>query len=53
MNEQRPETDMIHVRLPAELRAAVEREAEKQNRTLSGQVRHFISRAIDAQQQAA
>lgn len=43
--------EMIHVRLPAELRAAVERVAQEENRTLSGQVRHIIARAVKAPQQ--
>jgi CopG-like RHH_1 or ribbon-helix-helix domain, RHH_5 len=43
--QHRPD-DMIHVRLPAELRAAVERVAQEENRTLSGQVRHIIARAV-------
>jgi len=40
MNEQ-PD-DMIHVRVPADLREAIAREAEKESRTLSGQVRHLL-----------
>jgi hypothetical protein len=43
--------DMIHVRLPAELRAAVERVAQEENRTLSGQIRHIIARAVKQPQQ--
>ena len=50
--QHRPD-DMIHVRLPAELRAAVERVAQEENRTLSGQVRHIIARAIAQPQQPA
>jgi hypothetical protein len=48
--QHRPD-EMIHVRLPADLRAAVERVAKEQDRTLSGQVRHIIARAVTQEQQ--
>jgi len=43
--------EMITVRLPAELRAAVERAAETEHRTISGQVRYLIASAIEARAQ--
>jgi hypothetical protein len=52
MDDLQPRPDeMIHVRVPADLRAAYEREAEKENRTLSGQVRHVLAQADFAQQE--
>jgi uncharacterized protein (DUF1778 family) len=47
---QRPD-DMIHVRLPADLRAAIERAAEQEHRTLSGQTRFLLAVAIEARSQ--
>ena len=39
----------IHVRVSADLRAALEREAARSERTISGQVRHYLARAVEAQ----
>jgi hypothetical protein len=43
--------DMIHVRLPADLRAAIERAAAQEHRTVSGQIRFLIASAIEARSQ--
>jgi hypothetical protein len=41
--------DMVHLRLPADLRSTVERQAAQQHRTLSGQLRFLIAIGIEAQ----
>jgi hypothetical protein len=43
--------EQISVRLDTELRAAVERAAERERRTLSGQIQHLV--ALACQQQRA
>jgi hypothetical protein len=48
--KDRPD-DMVHLRLPAELRAAIERAAEREHRTLSGQIRFLIATAIEVRSQ--
>lgn len=48
--KDRPD-DMVHFRLPPDLRAAVERAAEQECRTLSGQLRYLIASAIEARSQ--
>jgi hypothetical protein len=47
---KRPD-DMIHVRLPADLRAAIERQAAQEHRTVSGQIRFLIAIGIEARSQ--
>jgi len=47
--KERP--DEIHVRLPADLREAIERAAQAEHRTVSGQVRYLIASAIEARSQ--
>lgn len=37
--------EQISVPLEAELRAFAEREAERQDRSLAGQIRHFVAEA--------
>jgi uncharacterized membrane protein len=41
--------DMVHLRLPADLRSTVERQAAQQHRTLSGQLRFLIAIGIEVQ----
>ena len=54
MSDLRDRTDeMIHVRLPAEMRAALEREAARSERSLSGQVRYLIAQAVTQPSAAA
>lgn len=48
MSETRDHDETIHVRLPTELRAELEREAARECRTLSGHVRFLISSAREA-----
>jgi hypothetical protein len=43
--------EQISVRLEPELRAAVERAAEREHRTLSGQIRHLVALAYQQRQQ--
>jgi hypothetical protein len=49
--------EQISVPLEPELRAFAEREAERQDRSLAGQIRHFVAeaarRAAQQQEQAA
>jgi hypothetical protein len=47
---KRPD-DMIHVRLPSDLRAAIERAAALEHRTLSQQIRFLICTGIEARSQ--
>lgn len=49
--KERPD-ETITVRLPTDLRAALERAADQEHRTVSGQVRHLIKTAIEARAQA-
>lgn len=44
------QTDLLSVRVPAEMREALERVAKKEHRTVSDQVRFIISRAVTQQQ---
>jgi hypothetical protein len=46
--KSRPD-DMVHLRLPADLRATIERQAEREHRTLSGQIRFLICTGIETQ----
>ena len=48
----KPKEDQISVRLDLELRAAVERAAEAEQRSVSGQIRYFVASAIEARAQA-
>jgi hypothetical protein len=41
--------DMVHLRLRSDLRAAIERQAEREHRTLSGQLRFLIAIGIETQ----
>jgi len=43
--------DQISVKLPPELREAVERAAEAEHRSVSAQIRHFVASAIEARGQ--
>jgi CopG-like RHH_1 or ribbon-helix-helix domain, RHH_5 len=51
MTDRQPEL-MLSVRVPADLREALARAAEQEHRTLSGQVRHIIARAVEQQRPA-
>ena len=46
-------TDWISIRLPPELRGAMARAAEQEQRTISGQARYIIARAFAPRQPAA
>ena len=50
VKDHRPD-EMISVRLPGDLREAIERAAEREHRTVSGQVRYLIASAIERQAQ--
>jgi hypothetical protein len=52
---ERADEAMLSVRIPADLRAAIERAAEREHRTVSGQTRFLLAIAIErqAQQQPA
>lgn len=41
--------DTLHLRLPSELRATLERQAAEQHRTMSGHVRFLIACGIEQQ----
>jgi hypothetical protein len=49
--------EQVTVPMPAELRAFIEREAERQDRTVAGQIRHLVAEAArqseNQQEQAA
>jgi hypothetical protein len=45
-NKERREREQISVTLDRELRAALERAAQEEHRTLSNQVRHWIAQAV-------
>jgi hypothetical protein len=47
--EHKFENDTLHLRLPSELRAILERQASEQHRTLSGHARFLLASAIEAQ----
>jgi CopG-like RHH_1 or ribbon-helix-helix domain, RHH_5 len=47
---KRPD-DMIHVRVPSDLREVIARSALQEHRTLSGQVRFLIAYAIETRSQ--
>lgn len=40
--------DQISVPVDSDLRAAIEREAQEQHRTVAGQIRHWIANALSA-----
>jgi hypothetical protein len=48
--KQRPD-DMLHVRVPSDLRATIKRQAEEEHRTEAGQIRFLIASAIEARAQ--
>jgi hypothetical protein len=48
--KQKPD-DMLHVRVPADLRATIKRQAEEEHRTEAGQIRYLIASAIEARAQ--
>jgi hypothetical protein len=45
--------DQLSVAIDPELRAAIERAAKAEHRTVSGQVRHIVAKALENQAQAA
>jgi hypothetical protein len=45
--------EQVSVRLDPELRAAIERQAQSEHRTLSGQIRHLVAQAFQNQERAA
>jgi len=45
--KERPD-DMLHVRVPADLRAVIKRQAEQEHRTEASQIRYLIASAIEA-----
>lgn len=47
MRTDRPDETMLTVRLPADLRAAIERAAEREHRTVSGQTRWLLASALE------
>ena len=53
MAEVNGKGEQISVRLEPELRAAVERAAEREHRTLSGQIRHLVAMACEQRREAA
>jgi hypothetical protein len=48
---EKPEAENVNVRLPAELRAVLERQAAAEHRTLSQQIRFLIACGIEARAQ--
>ena len=42
--------EQVSVPLPAELREFVERAAEREDRSVAGQIRHFVAQAARADQ---
>lgn len=50
--QQEPERD-LHVRVSPELRAAVIRAAQQQHRTVSDQLRYWLTQATGQQEEAA
>jgi hypothetical protein len=48
---ERPDDNMVHLRLPRDLRAAIERQAEQECRTLSGQLRWLLACGLEARAQ--
>jgi hypothetical protein len=51
MNKERRERAQISVTLDCELRAAIERAAEVEHRSVSNQVRHWIAQAVAGQRE--
>lgn len=51
MTPQDKPTDLISVRMPRDLREVIERAAEQEQRTFSGQIRFLICTAIEARSQ--
>jgi CopG-like RHH_1 or ribbon-helix-helix domain, RHH_5 len=49
MTTQDKPNDVLAVRMPADLRATIERQAVRDHRTVSGQVRYLIAVAIETQ----
>jgi hypothetical protein len=47
--ERRMDEAMLTVRLPVQLREAIERSAAEQHRTVSGQTRYLLATAIERQ----
>jgi hypothetical protein len=43
--------DMLHVRVPADLRATIKRQAEAEHRTEAAQIRFLICTGIEARAQ--
>jgi hypothetical protein len=48
-NAKRREREQVTVALDGELRAAIERAAAQEHRTLSGQIRHLVQTALERQ----
>jgi hypothetical protein len=51
MTTQDKPTDLVSLRMPRDLRAVIERAAEREQRTFSGQIRYLICVAIEARSQ--
>jgi hypothetical protein len=50
---QKEKNEQVTVNFPADMTAALKREAERQHRTLSGQIRHLVATAFQQQEGAA
>ena len=51
MAETKDKGEQVSVRLEPELRAAIELAAEREHRSLSGQIRHLVATAFERQQE--
>jgi hypothetical protein len=51
MRTDRPDEAMLTVRVPADLREAIERAAEREHRTVSGQTRFLLASALEQRSQ--